>query len=629
MARGDDQADGAPELGLGDIVAALLGSDDERLLFIARDEQRAAAFAQAAQAAAGERVVVHVPASDALPGDDAPASPGVAGQRTAALRRLGEAVAEKCTILLVTSAEAVTALVAPPDAYVAQPPILSVGDPLDLERLRETVLELGYVEDERVDEPGEVAVRGNVVDLFPGDAGEPARIEVADGRIAAIRRYSPLTQLTNAECDRLEIGAVAEPAPGAGVPLTAHLPGAILALDAGSDRRRKNMLALARDAAKRRPGRAASAICDERCWRTAVDGLRQLDLGAEYREPPPRFVEARSPERAFLRFAKKALSEVRTLALVGAERDLRFLVPRVEAALKREVSPATEWRAVLEAPTGAICSLAMPISRGFASAKVDAVAAADLLGSRADLDSGMERQLAADLFAAPDLRPGDIVIHEDHGLAAVAGLGDLPDQGGEAIILRFAGEARRLVPVGQAGKLWRYGSDEEAVPLDKLDGSTWEKRRGEIMAAIAHSARGLVALAQERAAKETPPLEPDGTRYEQLAGSFPFTETPDQLKAIAAIRSDLASGRPMDRLVVGDVGFGKTEVALRAAAIALFAGKQVALAAPTTVLARQCCDAVPSGLGRRAKEGSCWACRRQHWRSRRHGRRRRQRRDLS
>ncbi len=191
------------------------------------------------------------------------------------------------------------------------------------------------------------------------------------------------------------------------------------------------------------------------------------------------------------------------------------------------------------------------------------------------------------MFAAPEIRPGDIVIHEDHGLASVTGLTELPEDGGDAIVLRFAGDARRLVPVADAGKLWRYGSDEESVTLDKLDGSSWEKRRGEVLAAVAETARGLVALAAERAKAEAPPIEPDAARFEQLVAGFPFTETADQLKAVAAIRADLASGKPMDRLVVGDVGFGKTEVALRAAAMAVFAGKQVVLAAPTTVLARQ------------------------------------------
>ena len=154
-------------------------------------------------------------------------------------------------------------------------------------------------------------------------------------------------------------------------------------------------------------------------------------------------------------------------------------------------------------------------------------------------------------------------------------------------MLRFAGDARRLLPVGEAHKLWRYGAEADAVTLDKLDGSTWAKRRGEIDAAIAQSARDLVRIAEERLAEHAPELIPEPAAYERFSSGFAFSETPDQGRAIAAVRSDLASGKPMDRLVIGDVGYGKTEVALRAAALTALAGKQVVLAAPTTVLVRQ------------------------------------------
>jgi transcription-repair coupling factor (superfamily II helicase) len=153
--------------------------------------------------------------------------------------------------------------------------------------------------------------------------------------------------------------------------------------------------------------------------------------------------------------------------------------------------------------------------------------------------------------------------------------------------MEYAGGAQRLVPVDEAHRLWRYGAEADAVSLDKLDGSSWKRRRAEIDEAIAETARQLVELAAERSARTAPTLEPPVPDYERFAAGFVFTETPDQLRAIEAVRDDLASGKPMDRLVVGDVGYGKTEVALRAAAVAALAGKQVAIVAPTTVLVRQ------------------------------------------
>jgi transcription-repair coupling factor (superfamily II helicase) len=588
MARGEGEqiTSTSRDLGIGEVAAALLAAAPERCLFLARDEVRAEAIARAAGEGAGETIVLHLPANDSLPGDAAPASPAVAGQRTAALRRLKEAVDDNKRVLLVSSGEAAGRLLPPRDAFAARPPRLQVGTALDPEAFRSLSVELGYVEDDRVDEPGEVAVRGAVIDIYPGDLAEPVRLDVADGVITAIRSFDPLTQLTQHELERIEVGTVTEPDARNGVTLLDHLPGAVLALDPGADRRRRRFLALAADAAKRAPARALADICSEERWSQASGACKTLDLAADLSEAPPRFIERRAPEREFVRFARTLLERKRSLALLGSPRDLRFLTRRVERALKRTVEPVESWAELGSAPPGSLLALAMAVPRGFSLGDIAAVAAADLIGSRAEQEAGTSGG-AVQAFAAPEIQIGDVVVHEDHGLGAVAGLTPLPEEGGDAILLRFAGDNRRLVPVGEAGKLWRYGSEEEAVTLDKLDGSSWEKRRGEVLAAVAETARGLIALADERLRQEAPVLEPDAARYEQLAGSFPHTETADQLKAIDAIRADLSSGRPMDRLVVGDVGFGKTEVALRAAAMAVFAGKQVALTAPTTVLARQ------------------------------------------
>ncbi|GAA4021473.1 DEAD/DEAH box helicase [Sphingomonas swuensis] len=589
MARGDDKQQDV-KLETGEVAAALLASEGGSVLFLARDEVRAAAIARMACEGAGPAddglLVLHLPASDSLPGDSAPASPGVAGQRTSCLRQLREGVDRGRRILLVTSGEAAGRLLPSIEAFRGKPPLLEVGSDIDLEQFREAAVGLGYIEDDRVDEPGEVAIRGGVIDIFPGDVVEPFRIEVVDGRIAGIRSYDPLTQRTHGDIDCLEVGTVSEPSAAGGVPLADHLPDSALAYDAGADQRRHRFLALAADAARRLPKRALADICSDERWEDAIAGHARLDLAVGREEAPPRFIEHRNPERDFKRFAKGLLAEERTLVLLGSPRDLRFLVPRMAKGLKQSVESVESWSDLAAAKPGSLLALPMAVPRGLARKGLVAVAAADLIGSRAEQE-GSATGNAVQAFAASEIRPGDVVVHEDHGLAVVAGITALPEDGGDAIVLRFAAEARRLVPVAEAGKLWRYGSEEEAVTLDKLDGSSWEKRRGEVLAAVAETARGLVVLADERMQATAPALEPDAARYEQLSASFPHSETADQLKAIQAIRDDLASGRPMNRLVIGDVGFGKTEVALRAAAMAVFAGRQVALTAPTTVLARQ------------------------------------------
>ena len=556
-------------------AADILGQRDALLILV--DEQRAEAVAAALAAASPDARVVHLPSSDALPGDTSPASPANIGRRVAALHVAFVAREQGERVALVTTAEAAARLQAAPQAYDVAPPVVAVGDAIDAEAFARTLVDIGYVTDDVVDEPGEMAAHGATIDIFPADAGTPARLEIADGKVAAIRHYDPATQLGTEAIERLEVGRLCEPPLGEGVPLFAHLPDATVLIDDGVDTRRDRFVALAKDAGGREP------VLDAKGWAKAMKDHTVETLATEG-EPIPRFVESRNPARAFARFALPLLDAGERLLLVGGERDLRFLARRTAPALKRELTPVESWATARAAAPGALMSLAMPVDAGWRSDGIVAVAAADLLGSRAVTDP---HAASADPFAAhaTELRIGDVVVHEDFGIGVVAGLEELPE--GDAIALTYAGDDRRLVPVAEADRIWRYGADADAVMLDKLDGSSWAKRRGQIDAAIAESARELTRLAAERDGREGAVLAPDAATYERFAAGFAFTETTDQARAIAAVRADLASAKPMDRLVIGDVGYGKTEVALRAAALAALAGAQVAVAAPTTVLVRQ------------------------------------------
>lgn len=592
-ARAPGRSDSHPLLSIGEVAAQLAGAVEQgNVLFAAADEARAVAVTRAL-AAMTSALVVFCPGSDALPGDNAPASPANVGQRVAALRRvrLGLLNPARPGIACITTGEALAQLYAPPAAFDAAPPHVAVGQTIELADLFDQLLAVGYTSDERVDEPGEVALRGQVLDVYPADADQPLRIDAVDGQVAAIRSYDPGDQRTTGECDEQELGRVAEPAAdGTGVTLLEHLPEALLAIEPAADRRRRRFLALAADAERRHPNRALRSVATEARWQEALAGRETLAL-SETGEAPPRFVEAKAPQRAFNKTARAAIETGERILILGSARDLRFLRRRVAAALKLEVADVTSWAEARAAAAGEVLALECPIDRGFRSDGVLAVAAADLLGSRAERDGGSTSTSQTEIFGVGEIQIGDVVVHEDHGIGLVAGLAPMPETGGgdagDAIALRYAGDSSRLVPVSEANRLWRYGADPDVVTLDKLDGSTWAKRRGDIDAAIAETARSLVALAEERARRTAPVLEPDPAAYERFAASFPYSETRDQARAIEAVRTDLASGRPMERLVIGDVGYGKTEVAMRAAAFAALAGHQVAVAAPTTVLARQ------------------------------------------
>ncbi|WP_347302371.1 helicase-related protein [Croceibacterium sp. TMG7-5b_MA50] len=581
--RAGDEATGA-------LIGALLvelGKGD--LIFVARDEVVAAEVAAALQVGLPDAPVLLCPGSDALPGDNAPPSPANVGQRATALRRLRAALADKkrAHVALITTGEALARLTPAPGEFDAAPPVVTVGQPLDVAVLRESLLETGYRMDDRVDEPGELVIRGQVIDIYPADAGTPYRIELADGAVASIRPYDALTQLTHGECERLEVGRAQEPELSDPVPLTDHMPAATLLWQDGAEQRRRGFLQLAADAGRRNPARALRNICLDDRWQEAAGRHKLAELPEFAGDPPPRFAERKSPARAFKAWAGKEITAGNRLLLLGTPRDLRFLARRAERALGTAPVAVASWTDALAAEPGTVLMLAMPLRRGFRQGGLVALAAADLLGSRALRDMDRDPVSAAQVFAADELRVSDVVVHDEHGICVVAGLEALGDDGGDAIVLRFAGDTRRMVPVAEAARIWRYGADEDAVTLDKLDGSSWEKRRREVDEAIALTARRLVDLAAERLKASAPVLEADAAAYERFVAGFPFTETADQGRAISAVEADLVSGKPMDRLVIGDVGYGKTEVALRAAAIAALAGHQVALAAPTTVLARQ------------------------------------------
>jgi transcription-repair coupling factor (superfamily II helicase) len=195
----------------------------------------------------------------------------------------------------------------------------------------------------------------------------------------------------------------------------------------------------------------------------------------------------------------------------------------------------------------------------------------------------------ADALAA-ELGIGDAVVHLDYGLARITGLEPTPAseaEAGEAVRLEFRDGATLLVPVAEMDRVWRYGADPEAAKLDRLTGGDWPERRAALEAEIERAAAGLAEAARRRTERRTEKLRWPAAAMRRFVKGFGFEETPDQRHAIEACLADLKSGRPMGRLVCGDVGYGKTEVALRAAAAAALAGKQVALVAPTTVLVRQ------------------------------------------
>jgi transcription-repair coupling factor (superfamily II helicase) len=254
---------------------------------------------------------------------------------------------------------------------------------------------------------------------------------------------------------------------------------------------------------------------------------------------------------------------------------------------------AETWQEALgvadTAKSAGVALVVLPLDHGFTAPGIAILTEQDMLGDR--LVHRKKRKKSADAFLAElaTLTPGDLVVHTEHGIGRYEGLTSIPvgQSPHDCVALSYAGGDKLYVPVENIDVLSRYGSSEEGATLDRLGGEGWQRRKSKMKERIREIAGELIATAAERALHPGDVLEPDASGYPSFVDRFPYEETEDQDRAIEDVLGDLSAGKPMDRLIVGDVGFGKTEVALRAAFVAAMGGKQVAVVCPTTLLARQ------------------------------------------
>lgn len=247
-----------------------------------------------------------------------------------------------------------------------------------------------------------------------------------------------------------------------------------------------------------------------------------------------------------------------------------------------------DWDDVQNAPKDIYLRGVLPVEHGFVTDDVAVICETDILGDR--LARPRKKRRASNFLAeASALTTGDLVVHLDHGIGRYEGLKTLDIQQAphDCLELLYAGESKLYLPVENIDLLTRYGSDSEGAQLDRLGGAGWQARKAKAKERLRAMAEGLIALAAKRALRETEAVVPPSGLFAEFCARFPYEETDDQLNAIGDVLEDLGKGTPMDRLICGDVGFGKTEVALRAAFVVAMTGQQVAIVAPTTLLARQ------------------------------------------
>ncbi|PZO64946.1 MAG: transcription-repair coupling factor [Paracoccus denitrificans] len=348
-------------------------------------------------------------------------------------------------------------------------------------------------------------------------------------------------------------------------------------------------------------------FADEAEWDTWLKPRRVLRLAVLQRPPGPGVLDVGG--RVGRNFAPERQAEKTDLfgALAGHIRDLQktrrvVLASFSEGARERlkgllsdegldDGVQVNDIRGLPE-QIGALGFAVWPLDEGFvadgaATGPLAVISEQDVLGDR--LIRGAKKRKRAENFLkdTTTLSPGDLVVHVEHGIGRYTGLETIRALGvpHDCVALEYAGGDRLFLPVENIELLSRYGHEEGL--LDKLGGGAWQARKARLKERIRIIADKLMRIAAERILRDAPVLEPEHHEWESFAARFPYTETEDQASAITDVVDDLAAGRPMDRLVVGDVGFGKTEVAMRAAFVAASQGKQVAVIAPTTLLARQ------------------------------------------
>jgi transcription-repair coupling factor (superfamily II helicase) len=489
---------------------------------------------------------------------------------------------------LVCASVAALAEGMPPVGQRPDPLRLTVGDEPGLDGLAGALVVAGYDRVERVDERGQFAVRGGIIDVFPSTGREPMRIELFGDEIEQVRAFSPFTQRALHSVEAAIVYPAAERrrdlvdlehpahswedeerggscAPGDLVPPVGHGPDIVWQPD---DIRR---------------------VCSE-------DALPvpSLENAAEL-DPFPRGqafqFEAQRPAIA-ARGLAEAENELAGLVRSGNRVVVAF-PHRGEAlrqgALLRKVKADSlgEGEALPREPS--VNFAVSNARRGFVWRELGLVLLPDTQVFRKKpprADARLGRALAS--FA--DLRVGDYVVHEDHGVGKLLGF-ETKEVAGvtrDYLFVAFRGEDRLYVPHEQLGKLSKYiGADAKAPTLSKLGGKAWQNLKSRARESVRELAGELIALYAQRQRAEGVTFDLDNEWLQRLESSFPYRETDDQARAIEAVKADLESARPMDRLVCGDVGFGKTEVAVRAAFAVAVNGKQVLVLCPTTILAEQ------------------------------------------
>lgn len=541
--------------------------------------------------------------------------------------------------VIVASARALMTRTLPRREFLAHTHTLRVGQSVRLEKLLESWLDIGYDVQTVVVEPGRFSRRGGIVDVYPMADELPVRLELFGDEIETLRRFDPATQRSGEKIDSVVITPAREALPkyaavraAAGAAqdqanpgpldyelprmyppasLIEHLPTPALILIEDWQELADTVAELEEHALEQRNlQRDAGTLSDD----YPLPYLTWAELEEELSERAPVTLAAHSDNEAGMtihlgerlhpvaRFGgqvKPLLDRIATYTLSGeAVVVVSRQAPRLADLWSAQHTPSTPTASLTAAPPpGSVTFVPGALSEGWrlevpGGATLHLLTDTEIFGLERAQIRRRERRGAA---VAPEagyasFLPGDFIVHEDFGVGRFRELGKRIVEGMEReyVVLEYAEGDELYVPVYQADRLTRYvGADDRPPTLSRLGSAEWHTARSRARQAVEEMARELLELYAKRELAGKRPFGPDSPWQAELEGSFPFIETEDQARAIREVKADMEKPRPMDRLICGDVGFGKTEVALRAAFKAVTDGAQVAILVPTTVLAQQ------------------------------------------
>ncbi len=603
------------------LLAALLDRDpDTPAIVVAGDDRAARDLAAGLKTWLEPRTVRYYPSRGVTYESHLTPPPHLVGLRIAALDALTEENANATAPVVVVSAVALSEKV-PDPSLRPHGFTLTQGDLLDLDETARDLVAAGYEHVDQVEDRGQFAIRGGLLDVFPATEDRAVRVDLFGDEIESLRWFSTFTQRSLGDAELVEIEPAAELA-------EEHRELAeIAALENEDDRpdiaellpveNFHPFLALApQDATIVIAGEedVAPALADH--WQDVTAAFRDRDARHLYEDADA--IDATLNERANIRLSsidqdqpfefRAQSADLQARSLKEAEPELEKLHRSgyrtvVTFARKGEGERAAynlgrlkvRWLEDADeapGPDGRITFAHARLQQGFIAPQLHLAVIPEhrLFHRRRAPEEPERRRRRGVLRSFADLRTGDIVVHEDHGIARFAGFDTktVANVTRDYLYLEYAGSDKVFVPVDQLAKISRYvGAGGTHPPLSKLGGSRWDTIKARARRAAQELAGELLNLYAERKRREGHSFPPDSDWQRDFEDAFPFTETPDQRDAIEMVKADMEAPRPMDRLICGDVGYGKTEVALRAAFKAVQDGKQVMLLVPTTILAQQ------------------------------------------